>query len=482
MRLWRVLSVAVAVAAVLVTAAPAQAAGPQLRQHGRWLVDPQGRVVIVHGMNLVYKRAPYAPPASAAGFTRGDARWLSDRGFNGMRIGTLWAGVTPESSDQADPAYFAKWQRVIDLLARRRMWMLFDFHQDQWNEVYGGEGVPAWAVHRPVPYNLLPPVSAPFPEGYWTPELSTVFDNFWSNTDGLLDDWVSAWVDVASHWRHQPYSMGYDLLNEPWAGVEWPTCLTLGCPSTYPTELQPAFTKAMTAIRGVDPTGIVWFEPQQLAAGQPVGSSFAHVAGRNVGFSWHNYCPDVFFESQGLPAGNVDNCVGYSDGRNKEALRQSDAMDAAPLMTEFGATDNLKALGIDLRVADENLMGWTHWAYKRWDDPTTADDSQGLFTDDADRSTVKKAKVLLLSRTYPQATAGTPKALHFNPRTGNFRYVFSPKRNVTSPTRIFVSPLHYPHGYVVHVRHGRVTGHAAQHILLVRAAGSRPVTVSIRRR
>ena len=29
-------------------------------------------------------------------------------------------------------------------------------------------------------------------------------------------------------------------------------------------------------------------------------------------------------------------------------------------------------------------MGWTYWAYKHWDDPTTADASQGLFADDAD--------------------------------------------------------------------------------------------------
>ena len=25
-------------------------------------------------------------------------------------------------------------------------------------------------------------------------------------------------------------------------------------------------------------------------------------------------------------------------------------------------------------------MGWTYWAYKHWDDPTTADASQGMFT------------------------------------------------------------------------------------------------------
>ena len=43
---------------------------PQLRREGRWLVDPQGRVVIVHGLNLVYKRKPYVPPNGPTGFTK----------------------------------------------------------------------------------------------------------------------------------------------------------------------------------------------------------------------------------------------------------------------------------------------------------------------------------------------------------------------------------------------------------------------------
>ena len=66
-------------------------------------------------------------------------------------------------------------------------------------------------------------------------------------------------------------------------------------------------------------------------------------------------------------------------------------MHAAPLMSEWGATDNLRAIEIDAAVADEHLMGWTHWAYKFWNDPTTADGDQGLFRDDADLSSVKRA-------------------------------------------------------------------------------------------
>ncbi|MDX6657446.1 MAG: endoglycosylceramidase, partial [Solirubrobacteraceae bacterium] len=30
---------------------------------GRWITDARGRVVVVHGVNMVYKRPPYAPDA-----------------------------------------------------------------------------------------------------------------------------------------------------------------------------------------------------------------------------------------------------------------------------------------------------------------------------------------------------------------------------------------------------------------------------------
>ena len=115
---------------------------PRLQRQGRFLVDQHGRVVIVHGLNMVWKRPPYAPPNTAAGFTARDADWLRKYGFNGARIGTLWAGVTPERPGVADPAYFRRVDRVTKLLADRQIWMLFDAHQDMWHEQYGGEGVP----------------------------------------------------------------------------------------------------------------------------------------------------------------------------------------------------------------------------------------------------------------------------------------------------------------------------------------------------
>jgi len=158
-------------------------------------------VVIIHGLNLVYKRKPYVPPDSVTGFQARDARWLRRHGFNGARVGTLWAGLTPDKPGRADPSYLRKWQRVMDLLAEQKIWMQLDAHQDQWHETYGGEGVPDWAMRRPAPYSLLPVVTAPFPLGYWTPETSTVFDQFWANKHGLLDGWVAAWRVAARRWK-----------------------------------------------------------------------------------------------------------------------------------------------------------------------------------------------------------------------------------------------------------------------------------------
>jgi endoglycosylceramidase len=474
--------------AALSWASPAQAAEPsevpQLHREGRWLVDQHGRVVIVHGLNLVWKHDPYVPPATRQGFTARDARFLHRHGFNGARLGTLWAGVTPEEPGVADPAYFRRWQRVMDLLADRGIWMQLDFHQDQWHEQYGGEGVPDWAATRPAPYDAAPPVVAPFPTGYWTPEVSTVFDDFWADRGGLLTAWADAWRLTARHWRDQPYSMGYDLLNEPWSGREWQTCLATGCEATYRDELQPAFEKALAAIRSVDEDGIVWFEPQQFAGGQRLETFFEAVPGeRNLGLSWHNYCPDVFLASQGVPGSDTENCWEFSRDRNRHALDQARRMRATSLMSEFGATDDLRALEIDTAVADEHLMGWVEWAYKHWDDPTTADGDQGLFRDDRDLGTVKRGKLRRLVRTYPQATAGIPRTLRFDARTGDFRYTWTPRAGGPGPaartTEIFVSPLHYDGAPRVRVRNGLVVGDRDARRLRVRATGSRPVTVRI---
>jgi len=136
-------------------------------------------------------------------------------------------------------------------------------------------------------------------------------------------------------------------------------------------------------------------------------------------------------------------------------------MNAVPLMSEWGATDDVTALGIDADVADEHQMGWMYWAYKHWDDPTTADAAQGLFADDADLGSAKTAKLRQLVRTYPQATAGTLHGFDYDPGSGRFTMSYRADPSIDAPTRIFVSPLTSPQGFDVSASTGGVAIHGS---------------------
>jgi len=125
-------------------------------------------------------------------------------------------------------------------------------------------------------------------------------------------------------------------------------------------------------------------------------------------------------------------------------------------------------------------MGWMYWAYKHWDDPTTADAAQGLFTDDADLSTVKEGKLRLLVRTYPQATAGTPLGYHYDPTSGDFTMSYRADPSIEAPTRIFVSPLTSPHGFDVSASAGTVSAHGSYVDIEATAADEIHVTITPR--
>src|SRR5437763_3416993 len=64
-----------------------------LSHAGRWITDARGRVVILHGINMVYKLAPYYP--QAIGFDDDDAAFLARIGFDAVRLGVIWKALEP---------------------------------------------------------------------------------------------------------------------------------------------------------------------------------------------------------------------------------------------------------------------------------------------------------------------------------------------------------------------------------------------------
>src|SRR5207302_10644392 len=114
-----------------------------LRQTGRWVTDATGRVTVLHGLNQVYKVAPYTP--STGGFGDDDAAFLAANGFDAIRLGVIWAAVEPRPG-QYDDAYLDSIATSVHTLAAHGIVSLLDFHQDLYNEKFQGEGAPAGAV------------------------------------------------------------------------------------------------------------------------------------------------------------------------------------------------------------------------------------------------------------------------------------------------------------------------------------------------
>ena len=147
-------------------------------------------------------------------------------------------------------------------------------------------------------------------------------------------------------------------------------------------------------------------------------------------------------------------------------------------MTEFGSTNDLPDLARLTGLADGNLVGWLYWAYKAWDDPTGQPATEGMFTRDDDLRTLIGGKADVLIRPYPQALAGTPVSLSWDPGTQVMRLVYRAGRQ-KAPTDVFVPQRHYPHGYRATVTGGHVVSQPNAVHLLVTAPPGTTVTVRL---
>jgi hypothetical protein len=93
------------------------------------------------------------------------------------------------------------------------------------------------------------------------------------------------------------------------------------------------------------------------------------------------------------------------------------------IITEFGACTEKVECAEEIKnvanAADNYLVGWTYWQYKKFGDLTTSvgDKASGFYEADG---TLRDGKIKAIARTYLQATQGTLKALAFNSVTGRF--------------------------------------------------------------
>ena len=469
---------------------PASAAdAPRPSQSGRWLLDPDGRVLVLHGVNMVNKTGSHEP--GATGFGADDAAFLAEHGFTTVRLGLIWKSVEP-SPGEYDDAYLASVRETTELLAAEGIWTLLDFHQDMYNERFQGEGAPDWAV---LDDGLPAEPKLGFPYNYLAmPALNRAFDHFLDNDKGpggvgLQDRYAQAWRHVAEFFQATPGVMGFDLFNELWPGTLWTTCIPLGCPA-LDAKLSAFSQRAADTIRTVDQQTVVYYEPFVLM--NSGAKTYVKVTGNDLGFSFHDYCQFEPLAAAGLgleaPPCDVFDGLVWSNMEEHVTARQ-----VTPLLTEFGATDNLPTIRTMVDRAAKHRTGWQYWHYCACDDPTTTGpgDKQALVRDPQQPPTgsnVLTEKLLALAVPHPTAVAGTPTAYAFDRATGDFTLTYSTSKaagggrfRAGSQTTIAVPDIHYPAGYTVSVTGAKVVSppDASELVVQQKGKGLLPINVTV---
>ncbi|KLO30778.1 endoglycoceramidase, partial [Mycolicibacter heraklionensis] len=446
-----------------------------------WITDSAGRVVILHGLDEVYKLSPYEP--SASGFGDDDAAFLAANGFNSVGLGIVWAALEPEPGVFSQ-TYLDSIAETVQTLSNHGIVTVLGMHQDLYSTVFGGEGAPDWAVQT----GGLPNPDFGFPNSYYlNPAEMYAWDTFWSNAPasdgvGLENHYALAWEYVADYFKDDPNVVGLNIMTEPSAGSQWLSSM-LGNPHFDAQQLTPFYNQVTSAIRAVDPNTTVYFQHNvNFDLGFP--THLGTVNDPNKAFEFAYFCPTSLL-GDGLFCDVLDdmalnNVVAYAGAHNIPAL-----------MGGFGATDNIAVIIDMLRGASQRHYGWTEWAYTGKDDITTGASSQNSEALVFDPSkppvgdNVNVATLAALAEPYPQAVAGTPSSWSFD--HGIFQLSYATARAdgtgsfaAGAQTTISVPAIQYPHGYQVSVTGGHVVSIPNVPVLIIASdAGATTVNVVV---
>jgi endoglycosylceramidase len=466
--------------AVATIATPTQPIG----HAGRWLVDATGRVLVIHGINVSMKGS--LEQSKAYDFGANDAAYLAANGFNAVRLTVERYDVEP-SPGHFDAKYLAFVRHVVSVLARQHILTLIDFHQDEFGPVFRDNGYPAWMTQTGGLPNIT---SVGFPFQYLAnPAVNHAFDTLWSN--GKDTRGTPLWTDdaqilsrTAGSLKGTPGLLGFEILNEPWPGTTYPSCLPflLGCPLFDRGPFSAYYAAMDHAIRSRNATNLVFYEPLVLFNYGIPTSVIPPPGDARLGFAFHDYPLCSAADDAGLGISLDTDCGVESQLTISNAVHYARSRGTALLETEFGATTNEKAIAQSADAYDAAMVPWMFWSY----DELVGTNSDGAFTsppgDNPNQSVLDG-----LVRPYPQLIAGTPLRWSYAAATHTFTAAYSTEHasgaghfGARAVSRFEVPAVAYPHGYDVKVTGGTVISPANAQVLRIAAArGAASVTVTV---
>jgi endoglycosylceramidase len=362
---------------------PALHAEPDPVAGGR-IVDALGREVLLRGVNVnaLAEYWQYGPFATTFPLTAADADRISATGWNVVRLLVSWSRVEPVPGTY-DERYLDRVAAAVDLLARRGVYTIVDFHQDAWgptlaappgttcpagsDPAFGWDGAPGWAT---LDGGASRCATAGVRE--LSPAVLASFAAFWNDAPGpggvgIRTRYARMIGHVGARFARNAAVAGYDLMNEPNAFS-----------AEQLVALSDLYADALAAIRSGEATRhgfphLVFFEPGALWSDFSSGTPPAFAPDENIVFAPHIY-------RGGITSGPIERS-DFERARNDAAT-----FGGAPVLVgEWGSSPERAKDPTDVyfrehqRLQDEFHFGATLWTWREsCGDPHKAqDDRQG---------------------------------------------------------------------------------------------------------
>lgn len=374
----------------------ARAGEPRFTTSGLWVLDSQGRHLYPRGFDV--SGAEYTPTGDPLSFGPSSFTAIRSTGATVVRLPIAWALIEP-TPGRFDPAALARASQIIRWAGDAGLDVILDMHQYLWSPCLGGLGMPSWTVSN---CPSTPP-SNPLQQEV---DVQVAADAFW-HSPPLQAAFASMWARVVEAVGQPRYLIGYDILNEPDPGF---------IPNeVFETQyLTPFYREVGTAIRQVDPEGLLYVEPSILNDVVNGSSQFLGPIGLGgVVYEPHQY---------GATSENADSIagVGAIDASGPDQFAYdlevdkavADHMGAALWLGEWGALGGSSVnyqptsyVDDDLAEQDALMVPSAYWSYSVLTPQKAKLGLAGLFR-----------------RAEPAAIAGIPLSISTGTSTLSFEY------------------------------------------------------------
>lgn len=138
----------------------------------------------------------------------------------------MWSGVMP-AKNFINQTYLEEIVKIVDNLASFGIYTLIDLHQDMLSSNFESyDGAPSWILDE------LPNSKFQFPwplknktidlslfAAYLTEPCGFAFQCLYKNTNNFGSYFNQYWATIAKTFKNNSAILGYELINEPWAGI-----------------------------------------------------------------------------------------------------------------------------------------------------------------------------------------------------------------------------------------------------------------------